>query len=302
VYAYHALAGLLIALPAAAALSGPTASSPRGQAELFDPGGVMLLETLRFARRSLMPIGVSAGAVAAIALIAGVFPLAALLAGLGREGRLSVTFLADRAWAHAGTLALIFGLGTALQVVTVALLMLAGGKLIGALKLAPPPDDLAFVGLLAVAGGVGLAVGVLRDLASVAAVRGDHGLYVAASRALRCARRGGGRAMLGWAWRASLGFAGLVAAAWLAPRGVSTAAVVAGAALHQAAIAGATFARASWLAAAMRLVDATETSHDGAASGPERGSTREPPAEPSMAEPEAGEGRSGPGSSGVDAA
>jgi hypothetical protein len=107
---------------------------------------------------------------------------------------------------------------------------------------------------------VGLAVGVLRDLASVAAVRGEQRLYVATSRALACARRAGGRAILGWAWRASLGFAGLLLAAWLSPRGAGVAAVAAGVALHQAAIAGATFARASWLSAAMRLVDATETS------------------------------------------
>lgn len=262
-YAYTALAGLVVALPAATALSGPTASFPRGQAELFDPGGVMLLETLRLVRRSLLTVGVSAGAVAALALLAGVFPLAALLAGLDREGRLSFTFLADRAWAHAGTLALVFGVGVAAQATLVAGVMLAGGKLIGALALSPPPDDLAFVGLGALAAGVALVVGVLRDLASVAAVRGNHHFYVAASRALLCARRSGGRAILGWAWRTSLGFAGLLLAAWLTPRGTTTAAVVAGAALHQAAIAGATFAHASWLAAAMRLVDATEATMAG---------------------------------------
>ena len=45
---------LLIGLPAAAALGGPTSSWPRGQAELFDPGAVMLVESLRLARRALI--------------------------------------------------------------------------------------------------------------------------------------------------------------------------------------------------------------------------------------------------------
>jgi hypothetical protein len=258
VYAYRALAGVLIALPAALVMSGPTANWPRAQAELFEPGGVMLIETLHVARRSLALVDYSMAAIAAPTLLASVFPLAVLLAGLGREGRLSAAFLADRAWAHVGTLALIFGLGAALQGVAVALVLVAGGKLIGALKLAAPPDDLAFVALFAVALGVGLGLGVLRDLASVAAVRGEHRFYTAVSRALRCAGRGGGRALLGWAWRAALGFGGLVAAAWLSPAGAKAAAVVVGVALHQVAIAGATFAHASWLAAAMRLVDATE--------------------------------------------
>jgi hypothetical protein len=256
VYAYRALAGVLIALPAALVLSGPTASWPRAGAELFEPGGVLLVETLHVARRSVALVDFSALSIAAPALLASVFPLGVLLAGLGREGRLSAAFLADRAWAHAGTLALIFGLGAALQSVAAAAVVLLGGRLIGALKLAAPPDDLAFVALFAVALAVALGLGVLRDLASVAAVRGDHGFYVAASRALHCAGRSGGRVLLGWAWRAALGFAGLVAAAWLSPRGAGMAAVVAGVALHQAAIAGATFAHASWLAAAMRLVDA----------------------------------------------
>src|SRR6185312_3850115 len=46
-YAYRALAGLLVALPAAITLGAPTASWPRRQAEIFDPGSTMLLESLR---------------------------------------------------------------------------------------------------------------------------------------------------------------------------------------------------------------------------------------------------------------
>jgi hypothetical protein len=259
-YGYRALAGLLLALPAVVALGTPTASFPRRQGELFDPGGVMLIESLRLNRRALVPIETSAGIVAAVALLAGIVPLAVLLAGLDREGRLSGARLAGRAFAHAGTLALITVLGALLQLVTSGVVMVLGGKVVGALGLVRPAEDLAHWGLLAVVLGVVLVAGVLRDLASAAAVRGDHGLYVASARALHCARHAGGRALFAWAWRGALGLFGIVVAALLAPAlaGASAGAIAVGVVLHQAAIAGATLGRASWLAAAMRLYDATE--------------------------------------------
>ena len=256
-YGYRALAGLLIALPAAMALGGPTSAWPRRQAELFDPGGVMLVESLRLGRRAILPVEGSAGAVAAVALLAGIFPLAMLLVGISREGKLTGAFLAGRAWAHAGTLALISGLGALFQALACGLVVVLGAKIVGAFHLAPPAEDLATAAVVAVAVVVGLLAGVLRDLASVAAVRGDHGLYVASARALRCARRRGGRALLAWTWRSALGLAGILLAAWLAPAPGSALAIAAGVMLHQGAILGATFARASWLAAAMRLHDAT---------------------------------------------
>jgi hypothetical protein len=99
----------------------------------------------------------------------------------------------------------------------------------------------------------------VRDLAAAAAVRDDLRFYDASARALRCARRAGGRVLLAWAWRGLLGLVGLVAAAVLASYlpAASSAAVVGSVVLHQAGIAGTTFAHASWFAAAMRFLDAT---------------------------------------------
>jgi hypothetical protein len=261
-YAYRALAGVLMALPAAAAIGGATASWPRGQRVLFDRGGVMLLESIRLARRALAPVELGAGAVAVVALIFGIFPLAALLVGLGREGRLPAAFLAGRAWSHAGTLALLFGVAALAQAIAGAILALLGEKLVGTFAFGALGHDVADAAVSAVVLAVILIVGVLRDLACVAAVRGEHRFYMAAVGGLRCARRAGGRALGAWAWRASLGLAGLGLAAWLAPSlaGASAGAVAVGALLHQAAIVGVTFARASWLAAAMRLYDASARS------------------------------------------
>jgi hypothetical protein len=258
-YAYHALVGLLLALPAAITLGAPTARWPRRQAEIFDPGGLMLLESLRLSRRALPAVETAAGAVAAVALLAGVLPLAALLVGLDREGRLEAGRLAGRAAAHTGTLALVTGLGALFQALVAGVVVLVGEEVLNAIHPAAPARDIGDVVVVALGAAAALLAGVLRDLAATAAVRGDHGLYLAGARALHAARHAGGRALAAWAWRAALGLGAVLLGAWLAPppAGATGAAVALGVVLHQAAIAGATFAHASWLAAAMRIHDAT---------------------------------------------
>ena len=257
-YAYRALAGLLIALPVAMVVGGPVSAWPHGQAHLFDPGGVMLVEALRFMRHGIGPVVVEVLLVAALALIAGVIPLAILLCGLDREGRLPVGFLAGRAASRAGTLALLSLVTVLAQAIVGALLALLGSKLVGAFDLTARGADMANAALVAVVLAAVCALGVLRDLAFAASVRRELRFYSAAASALRVARRSGGRALGAWAYRAALGAVGLALAAWLAPSiaGASAAAIVAGAVLHQAAIVGMAFAHASWLAAAMRLHDA----------------------------------------------
>ncbi len=138
-----------------------------------------------------MPVLWSTGAVAVVTLLAGLLPLGALLAGLGRKGRVSAAFVGGRAAGHAATLALVFGLGVLAQGAVFALAVLLGSKIIEALKLVAPAQDLAFVALFAIALGLALVLGVVRDLASAAAVRDDLRFYDAASRALRCVRRAG---------------------------------------------------------------------------------------------------------------
>jgi hypothetical protein len=257
-YGYRALAGILAALPAAIALGTPTASLPRRQAELFDPGALMLVESLRLSRRALPAVDTAAGAVIAVALLAGVLPLAALLVGLDREGRLDAGRLAGRAAAHAGTLAIVTGLGALAQVLAAGIVLVVGEKVLEVLHLVAPARDVGDVTVVALAVAAALVAGVLRDLGAAAAVRGDHGLYLAGARALHAARHAGGRALAAWTWRGALGLGGILLATWVAPSpaGASGAAIALGVVLHQAAIAGAAFAHASWLAAAMRILDA----------------------------------------------
>ena len=255
-YAYRALAGLVITLPAVASIGIATSHYPRRQAELFDDGGVMLLESLRLSRRALPAVLWSGGAITILAAAVGLLPLAALITGLGRSGRVSGAFLLARAWSHAGTLALIFGLGLAMQIVVSSILLLLGGKLIDVTRLVPPREDFAFLALLTLIFALVSVIGVLRDLAYVAAVHGNHGLYDATARALRTWISRPLRSTFAWAWRAAVGLACLAIAAWLAPpaRDATTAAIALGFVLHQAALAASAFTRASWLAAAMRTL------------------------------------------------
>ncbi|MFT3771217.1 MAG: hypothetical protein QM820_37860 [Minicystis sp.] len=258
-YAYRALAGLVLALPVAAAVGALSGDYPRGQAVLFDPGGLMLLESIRLLRRTLPAVGYALGPGVVIATAFGLFPLALLIAGLGQSGRLSAAFLTARAWAHAGTLALMFGLGALAQVLAVVVVSLVGFKIVAATRVAPPGEDLASLAVVAVALLAAAVLGVVRDLAYVAAVHGGHRFYTATSRALRCLIQAPARTLFAWSSRAILGLAILAFAAWAAPaaRNASTAAVFLAVIFHQFALAAGAFLRASWLASGIRLLDLT---------------------------------------------
>jgi hypothetical protein len=255
-YVFRVLVGLALALPAVVQLGSVVSRYPRGPALLFDDGGLLLLESLRLSRRALPAVIASGGFVAIAAAAIGLLPLGVLIAGLGVRGRVSIASLLGRAWMHAGTLALLYGLGFAAQIVVGVLALLLGGKLVDAVRLTPPAEDLAFLALIATIAALLAWIGVIRDLAYVAAVDRGHGLYLSVSRALLAIKARPLRTAFAWWWRAAIALALLAFAAWLTPsaRGAGTAAVLFGVLLHQVALAGWAFARASWLAAAMRFV------------------------------------------------
>lgn len=258
-YLHRAIFGLALALPLAATLGFATSRYPRAQAELFDAGALMLLESLRLSRRAVPTVVWSSSTAALAAAAIGLVPLAVAIAGLGRRGRVSGAFVLGRAWAHAGTLALLFGVGFAAQILVGFILMLLAGKLIDVTHIVPPAEDLAFAVLLMVVLGVVAALGVIRDLAYVAAVHGDRGLYVATSRAVAAFRQRPLRMFFSWLWRAALGFVVVLFAAWLAPaaRDASAAMIALGFVIHQLALFALAYARVSWLAAAIRALQQT---------------------------------------------
>jgi hypothetical protein len=258
-YAVYLLAaGLAVAAPWSALIHATAAGYPRGDAELFDRGGVMLVEAVRLATRGAPAAMTSSGLVVLLAGAFGLVPFAMLIAGLGREGRVRAPFLAASAARSLGTLTLIWGLGFAAQAIFGALLGLLGLKLLDGLHLAPRSEGIAQVSL-----GVGallalLPLGVARDLAMVSAVNDETRFYTSSTRALRVLRRAFGRSLGAYLARSLLALAALLAAFWI-PAALRAPDAAPGVAIpflvHQLAIVIAVFLRASWLAAAIRLLD-----------------------------------------------
>jgi hypothetical protein len=256
---YRLVAGLLIAAPVASLFNVTVSGYPRGDAELFDPGGIMLLEALRLGLRAMPPTLIAAGLPALVALVVGLVPLAMLIAGLGRRGPLPRAFLARAAFDRLGTLTLLWGSTALAQVVLVVLVALLGGKLIDTLRLAPKGGDLAFLAVGAVAALLVVIAGVVRDLAAVAAVDDRERFYLSVARALRTLVRRPARVLAAYGARALLGLALLAAAFELAPPAGGSLALAF--ALHEGAILAGVVLRASWLAAAIRLLAETAPRH-----------------------------------------
>lgn len=255
---YLLVAGFAVAAPWSAVLHGTVAGYPRGDAELFDRGSVMLLEAIRLSRYGA-PAATTASAFALVVAGAlGLLPFAMLIAGLGREGRVRAPFLAARAVRPIGTLTLLWGLGLAAEAIVVGLVSVLGIKLIGALHLAARGEAMAHVVLGGVALLLLLPVAVARDLAAVSAVNDETRFYTSSSRAVRVLRRAFGRAIGGYLARALLALTILLAALWIPSllRGPDASPGVGiPFAIHQLAVVLAVFLRASWLASAIRLLD-----------------------------------------------
>jgi hypothetical protein len=256
-FAYRALAALAIATPVSLLAGSAVGAYPRGDAVLFDPGALLLTELGRVTRLAAPALAAQLGVGVLLAAVLGLLPLAALIVALGRPGPLSAALVAGRVAAAVGPLALLWGIACVSQVSAAGLVLLAGGKLAGALGLAQPADDLAFLAVAAAALLAAFAVAVLHDLARVASVHEERRFYAAASRALSVAAAAPFSAVWACAWRATLALAAIACAAWLAHRiGSATSGRVAlSFALHNAGIAAAAFLRASWLAAALRLLE-----------------------------------------------
>lgn len=255
-FGYRAIAALLLATPLSLLAARVVGGYPRGDAVLFEPGALMLAEALRTARIAVAPLSAQLGVGAVLAAALGLIPLAALIAALGAEGRPSALAVLGRAARALGPLTLLWGVALAAEVAAFALVFLPGAKLVASLSLDPRARDLAGLGVFAVSLLAAGGVGVLHDLARVAIVDEQRGFYTAVARGLEVLSAAPLAAVWAFTWRGALAVAALAGGALLASVAfVSTAALIVfsfGAPL--AALAAASFLRASWLAAALRLL------------------------------------------------
>lgn len=233
--AYRSLASALVAGPFALAVGGVVAHHPRGDAALFDRGGLWLLETARHLAPALPGVGLASGVLALIAAFGWLLPLAWLLAEVaGHRGRAALAEAAPRI----GTLAFLLGAYLFLQALVVASALFSarggGGAAYG---------SLGFALLLL------FALGCLHDAARVARfadARGPIEAIAAGARRLWHPAIWWAGAWRGAASSVSLGL-GLVAAHALAPTSAGAAFL-----MPVLGILGHLAARASWFVALTR--------------------------------------------------
>ena len=251
-----ALVGVAWAAPLASVLGSVTGAYPRGDAELFDPGGLMLLEALQRTEPAGPALSAASIATAIVALFFGLVVLAFALAQLGTPGRSRPSWALARAVRVLPPLALVALVALLAHVVVIALLMIAGGAISRSAWPIPPPRDIARLVLLGLVAVASMAVSAMHDLARAAAVTGPSGTYASLRAAVLVVGRSPLRVAWSFAWRLVAGLAaiGVAFAAGLAIGERAPAAIVASALVHQIGLAAAGWCRLSWLARAAHLV------------------------------------------------
>ncbi len=195
--AFTAALGLAWSVPLAAAASAVTGAYPRGDAELFDPGAVMLAEAARRVASSFSVIGAAWVVVAVLALPLSFVVLGFVLAQLASRFAAGPRLALARAVRSVPALVVIGLVVLLVDAAVVALLMIAGGEAVRSTWPTPPARDLARLGLFGVVAVAVLAVGVVHDLARAAAVSGPSRAYGAMRAALRTVVRGSGARRVG---------------------------------------------------------------------------------------------------------
>jgi hypothetical protein len=264
VWMWEAAFGLLLALPFVTLVDALYGRHPRGDAPLWQPGGLPLLDLLVHVQNVRAPLVTEAMLVLTFAVILGLLPNGALLASIAfttRDLRApSLRQALARAYPAFAPMALVLACVTAVQ-----LLLGFGAWRLGAWVEDTTYDRLGEARaeqLALLAGALVLAVagaaGVVQDVARAAIVRfrvtGFHALRLG----FGTLRRAPAGLMWSWAWRALAAIVPLAFGSLVAERigGKAGGALFALAAIHQVVALARVALRASWLARAMRAVDA----------------------------------------------
>lgn len=253
VSAYRWLAAMVATVPLAVVVAGPVRFHPRGDAALFEPGGVWLMETGRMVAASMGGVVATGGLLSLLLMLLWSLPLGALVAaGQGARG--------GEAWAEAArrwtTLVLYQG----------AAMLLSTLVVVGLGLLAAPPrtDRFAQLGrpaaIMALAFGLVWALTVVLDAARTRRFADQEGSLAALYEGgVMLARQRG--LWLAAAWRTALAVAVTIGA--LAVVHAMARVGAPGAALaivHAVSVLAYVGLRASWLA---RLAEAAQAEMQG---------------------------------------
>jgi hypothetical protein len=276
-YSFRLVAGFLVAYPAARAFAVfGAAPFADGDRVLFEPGGLLLVEALRFGARTLA----STAQAATLGLFAlsfvGLLPLAAAITGLTRPGA-SVARTFELAAGKVPAFALFFGASWLLRVIYAgaALLLLSGATALSKSVVDERAADLTAFALGTVLASGLVVIDCFHDLCRIAVVRFDETPAAAALSALRAGLARPGRVALRAAVPAAVSVALVAVGAALtsladvsSPGGFRVAAVFG---VHQLVVFGVAVTRANWLSSALELMGEARFSASGAAGTSERG-------------------------------
>jgi hypothetical protein len=264
-WAWETALALLFAWPAASLAGAVFGRGAAGDGVAWTPGGVALLDALTRNDPGLRAVTTAGIAALALGAVAGLVPLGATLTVLAyatRDGRSAgVTQSLSEGLRLFPPLLLLLVLASLAQ--GAALVVGAGaGSLVeswmheglGEAR----AQQIQGLFLLLTLGAVS-AIGAAHDLSRAAVVRFKVGGFRGAVLGTRTLRLAPLSMWWSWAWRAAASLAPVVATAWVTGRlgGRAGMALVVIFALHQLVIAARVALRTSWLARALRAVDAT---------------------------------------------
>jgi hypothetical protein len=261
VWALQLLAAALIAAPVAGAFAGTgVAAHPHGDRVLFEPGGVLLIESLRLGAGALLGALRASLLELVVLAVAGIVPLAALLLALATRERLRIGAWLGAAVAHFPAFVLIGGASWLVRAVLVVLSLLAWGALDDGLgsALGERGADLAGLGGLLFAAILLAAVGITADLARAASVRERARALPAIAAGLRSFVSRPLAAAVSWlipaVWSVAIVAAAALAVGALRLELSGSWRVAAALFAHQAAVLALVALRALWLSKALELV------------------------------------------------
>ena len=129
-FTYRALWAGLIATPVALALGGTVAHYPRGDALIFDPGGIHLAESLRLAAQSLPSLFGFSGILLLLAMFGWLIPLGGLIASFD-PARPPFRVYLRRSAERFGSLSIMLGATLFLRALLLALFVSIGDLVAG---------------------------------------------------------------------------------------------------------------------------------------------------------------------------
>ncbi len=254
IYAVHLAIAVAVVGPMVGVLSSETRRLGRGDAVLFDPGGLFLLEAVRRHAETWLGMLPVCAWIVVLTSYFGLLPLGALVHALNRRGRVTVAELTGAAGRYFARYSVLWclallAMGAVAGITSLALLAMPVQRGTGSVMVVA--GVLVLLGLATVG-----ALGIVHDLARAAAVRFDLG----AERSLRVGMQAMAeqplRIAFAWGWRAAMASAWIAAAAFVCGRAsLSTRLdVLAVFVVHQFVAAVLVALRASWLARALRFV------------------------------------------------